>query len=130
LFILLIYYQCGLSDFLVHETCLGLGVTIIGGHTEVSSAVTRPVACVTMFGAQKRRISATAAREGDVIVMTKSAGIEGTLPVVGFLVLAFRFILLDFTSIYVTILSIMLYFLIFMMLAIFRFTIRHTHSPL
>jgi hydrogenase expression/formation protein HypE len=64
-------------NFLVHESCLSLGITIIGGHTEVTSAVTKPVACVTMFGAQKRRILATEAREDDVIIMTKSCGLEG-----------------------------------------------------
>lgn len=61
----------------MNETCLSLGISVIGGHTEVTSAVVRPVASVTMFGSQLRNITSAGAKEGDVIVLTKSCGLEG-----------------------------------------------------
>lgn len=52
-----------------------LGVEIIGGHTEFTSAVVRPVVAVTMLG--KAGTGFCRVNVGDDIVMTKSAGIEG-----------------------------------------------------
>ena len=64
----------------IAATASAIGVTVCGGHTEVSSAVTRPVVCGAMIGAVdehklKRKDSIV---PGDVIVMTKTAGNEGT----------------------------------------------------
>ncbi|MGO9058343.1 MAG: AIR synthase family protein [Candidatus Binataceae bacterium] len=57
-----------------------LGVTITGGHTEVTEAVTRPVLVGHMLGFVTRRqlISTADARPGDVLVMAGAAGIEGS----------------------------------------------------
>jgi len=57
-----------------------LGVSVIGGHTEVTDAVTRVVVSVTAIGAAKRGeyITTGGAKAGDSLIMTKSAGIEGT----------------------------------------------------
>jgi hydrogenase expression/formation protein HypE len=57
-----------------------LGVTITGGHTEVTAAVTRPVLVGNMLGfVPRRRLMSTAdARPGDVLVMAGAAGIEGS----------------------------------------------------
>jgi len=57
-----------------------LGVTITGGHTEVTEAVTRPVLVGNMLGFVTRRhlISTGDARPGDVLVMAGAAGIEGS----------------------------------------------------
>ena len=57
-----------------------LGVSVIGGHTEVTDAVNRIVISVTAIGAAKRGayVKTGGAAAGDVLVMTKSAGLEGT----------------------------------------------------
>jgi thiamin-phosphate kinase len=57
-----------------------LGVTVVGGHTEVTSAVTRPVLCGTMIGepSPKGIILSSGAKVGDAIVVTKSVALEGT----------------------------------------------------
>lgn len=57
-----------------------VGVEIIGGHTEVTPAVNQPVIVSTAFGRGIAGESASARnmRPGDMILMTKSAGLEGT----------------------------------------------------
>lgn len=57
-----------------------LNVEIIGGHTEVTSAVNRIVLSTTCIGKALKNeiVSSTGARPGDSIVITKSAGLEGT----------------------------------------------------
>lgn len=55
-----------------------LGVSIVGGHTEFSDSVTRPLAVVTAIGfSDTAHITPTsAARPGDLIIMGKSAAME------------------------------------------------------
>lgn len=55
-------------------------VEIIGGHTEVTTAVNKPVIVSTAIGKGLRGGSASAEniRIGDSIIMTKTAGLEGT----------------------------------------------------
>ncbi len=62
------------------ETASGMNVAIIGGHTEFTSAVNRPVVSVTAIGkGEKNQLTATkGAQVGDVLVMSKWAGLEGT----------------------------------------------------
>jgi len=57
-----------------------LGVEIAGGHTEVTPGVDHTIAVVTAIGrtTRERLISAAGASPGDSLVLTKSAGIEGT----------------------------------------------------
>lgn len=61
-------------------TAAELNVEIIGGHTEVTPAVNRIVLSTTSIGkAMKNEIvSSTGARPGDSVIITKSAGLEGT----------------------------------------------------
>ena len=56
------------------------GVEIVGGHTEITTAVNQPVIVSTAVGRGKKGQSASAEKikVGDCILMTKSAGIEGT----------------------------------------------------
>ncbi len=56
------------------------GIDLIGGHTEFTSAVNVPVACAVMIAKKdnSRVLSLANVREGDSIIMTGSAGIEGT----------------------------------------------------
>lgn len=62
------------------ETSIELGISIIGGHTEITSAVNRIVVSTTVIGrVQKEKlISSSGAQPGDDIIMTKYAGVEGT----------------------------------------------------
>lgn len=62
------------------EAAAKLGVEIMGGHTEVTSAVNRIVISTTALGkAPKDRIVRTSgAQTGDDVIMTKWAGLEGT----------------------------------------------------
>ena len=64
----------------IHEACSDIGVTIIGGHSEVSSGIKTPIVSATMLGeVQKEDIIRTSgAIAGDSIVLTKGIAIEGT----------------------------------------------------
>ncbi|MBI3801708.1 MAG: hypothetical protein HY268_32665 [Deltaproteobacteria bacterium] len=57
-----------------------LGIAVTGGHTEVTNAVTQPVVIGDMHGVvdKDRLVTSGGARPDDVVVMTKTAGIEGT----------------------------------------------------
>lgn len=57
-----------------------LGIEVLGGHTEVSDAVVRPIVSATVIGKTKNRkfISTSGAKVSEKLVMTKWAGLEGT----------------------------------------------------
>lgn len=62
------------------ETCTLLGIQPLGGHTELTTAVNRPVLTVTGVGkAKKERLTSTSsAKPGMDIIVTKWVGLEGT----------------------------------------------------
>ncbi|MFZ5352532.1 MAG: AIR synthase family protein [Bacillota bacterium] len=62
------------------EAAAELEVDIIGGHTEVTSAVNRPVISTTAIGKvlKSKMVKTAAAAAGDDLIMTKLAGLEGT----------------------------------------------------
>jgi len=60
------------------RTARKLGIAIVGGHTEVTPGLKRPIVAVTAFSFVKRFVSSELAKDGDAIVMTKTAGLEGT----------------------------------------------------
>lgn len=55
-----------------------LGVEIVGGHTEITGAVRQPVIVSTAFGRSARDVRRQPVRPGDRILMTGTAGMEGT----------------------------------------------------
>ncbi len=61
-------------------TCKSLDIEIMGGHTEVSDVVNRPLITVTGVGKVKKGklVSTAGLKPGDDLVMTKWAGLEGT----------------------------------------------------
>jgi hydrogenase expression/formation protein HypE len=67
-----------LFDQLV-AACAELEVTLVGGHTEVTAGLDRPVVAGTMLGevAKDRLITTAGARVGDAVVMTKGVPLEG-----------------------------------------------------
>ena len=64
----------------VMESCQAIGVTLIGGHSEVTQGIQRPIVMGTMLGEveRDRLITTGGAQEGDSIVVTKGLAIEGT----------------------------------------------------
>ena len=57
-----------------------LEVSVIGGHTEITYGIDRPIAIGTMLGfaPKGRLITSSNAKVGDVILLTKGIAIEGT----------------------------------------------------
>lgn len=57
-----------------------LKIEILGGHTEVTEAVNKPIISGTIIGKTKNKnfISSAGAKIGQDVIMTKWAGIEGT----------------------------------------------------
>ncbi len=62
----------------MHETAKGLGIAIVGGHTELTPGLHRPVVFTTAFAMADSFVTAAGARQGDALMMTKTAGVEGT----------------------------------------------------
>jgi hydrogenase expression/formation protein HypE len=62
----------------MHETAKRLGIAIVGGHTELSPGLNRPIVITTAFAFASSFVTAAGAREGDSLLMTKTAGVEGT----------------------------------------------------
>lgn len=62
------------------DTATEVGVEIIGGHTEITPAVNQPVIVSTAIGKALADTFQTgdSLAEGDVIMITKSVGLEGT----------------------------------------------------
>jgi len=57
-----------------------VGVAVVGGHTEVTPGLKRPIVVGYMMGVvpRKRFVTSDGARPGDHLIMTKTVGIEGT----------------------------------------------------
>ena len=64
----------------VSETARKMGITVCGGHSEVTDAVSRAVISGFLIGTvgNGELIRKEHMREGDIVLMTKSAGCEGT----------------------------------------------------
>lgn len=64
----------------VEEACAHFHIQVMGGHTEVTRAVTQPVISVTGVGKvrEDRLVSTAGAKSGQDILVTKWIGIEGT----------------------------------------------------
>ncbi|MBI2965487.1 MAG: hydrogenase expression protein [Chloroflexi bacterium] len=64
----------------IKDAADGLGITLIGGHTEVTIGIERPIVCGTMLGevAPGGNVTSAGARPGDRILLTKGIAIEGT----------------------------------------------------
>jgi hydrogenase maturation factor len=64
----------------VDSAAKALGVMVVGGHTEYTSMLKRPVISMTAMGItyKKRYITTGGGKPGDSILITKTAGIEAT----------------------------------------------------
>ncbi len=59
--------------------CAELEVVLVGGHTEVTAGLSRPIVVGAMLGevAKERLVTTGGARPGDVLLLTKGVPIEG-----------------------------------------------------
>jgi hydrogenase expression/formation protein HypE len=64
----------------IHQACKAWGITLCGGHTEITDAVRRPVVVGTLGAAMERTdlIDKKNMRPGDHILLTKGVAVEGT----------------------------------------------------
>jgi len=64
----------------IHDTCKSFGISVIGGHTEITSDLTRPIIVGSLLGeVEKDKLVLTSgAKAGDSIILTKGIFIEGT----------------------------------------------------
>jgi hydrogenase expression/formation protein HypE len=64
----------------VEEACHAVGATLVGGHTEVTAGLDRPILAGTMLGevATDGLVTTAGARIGDAILLSKGIAIEGT----------------------------------------------------
>ncbi|MCJ7822783.1 MAG: AIR synthase family protein [Armatimonadetes bacterium] len=64
----------------ISEACREVGAAPIGGHTEITIGIDRPIMVATMLGevARDKLLTSAGAREGDVVILTQGIAIEGT----------------------------------------------------
>jgi hydrogenase maturation factor len=64
----------------IAEACRALAITAVGGHTEVTIGLERPILVGCMLGEVERHrlITSAGARPGDTIILTGGIAIEGT----------------------------------------------------
>ncbi len=64
----------------MHHAAKDLGIAIVGGHCEVTPGLTNPivVGCIMGLTEKGKYVTAAGAKTGDKIILTKTAGIEGT----------------------------------------------------
>lgn len=64
----------------IDEAAKEIGVTIVGGHTEITPGISKPIVVGSMLGIIKneRFFTSGGAEVGDLLYMTKSVGLEGT----------------------------------------------------
>ena len=64
----------------IAAACAEVGAAVVGGHTEVTAGLSRPIVVGTMLGetAPERLITTGGARPGDRLVLTHGVAVEGT----------------------------------------------------
>jgi len=57
-----------------------LGISVVGGHTEITHGIDRPIAIGAMFGevTPEKLIRSDGGQVGDILVLTKGIAVEGT----------------------------------------------------
>jgi len=64
----------------IHDTCKSMNITVIGGHTEITSGIDRPIIVGSLIGEVQKNnlVNTSGAEPGDDLVLTKGIFIEGT----------------------------------------------------
>ncbi|MEW5720871.1 MAG: AIR synthase family protein, partial [Chloroflexota bacterium] len=62
------------------DACAALNIALVGGHTEITYDLPRPIIVGAMLGeaAQDKLVSSAGAHVGDIVLLTKFAPLEGT----------------------------------------------------
>ncbi|GAH33240.1 unnamed protein product, partial [marine sediment metagenome] len=62
------------------ETCKNLGISVVGGHTEITVGLDKPIAIGCLLGEveKDKLVKTSGAKVGDDIILTKGIVIEGT----------------------------------------------------
>ncbi len=77
------YTDAALVDTIFDQiagACADLGVGLVGGHTEITYGIDRPIVVGCMLGevAPERLVRPDKTRPGDVLIVTKGIAVEGT----------------------------------------------------
>lgn len=69
----------------LHEACATLGIALVGGHTEITHGLDRPILVGTLLGEALRAelVAPGRAKVGDRIILTKGVAVEGTALIAG-----------------------------------------------
>jgi hydrogenase maturation factor len=64
----------------VTQACRQLNIVLVGGHTEITYGIDRPIVAGFMLGEMERRalVRPDGARPGDILLLTKGIAVEGT----------------------------------------------------
>jgi len=64
----------------IDAACNDLGISLVGGHTEITHGLDRPIVVGQMLGqvAPERLVRPSGARPGDRLILTKGIAVEGT----------------------------------------------------
>src|SRR5512136_500269 len=64
----------------IHSACAVIGASVVGGHTEITYRLDRPIVVGAMLGEVTRDqlVTPSGARPGDAILLTKGIAVEGT----------------------------------------------------
>ncbi len=64
----------------INNTCKSMGITVIGGHTEITTHLDRPVIIGSLLGEveKKKLVLTSGAESGDALILAKGIFIEGT----------------------------------------------------
>ena len=64
----------------VAKACREIGCTPVGGHTEITPGIDRPIIAGTMVGEveRDRLVTSSGAQQGDMLILTKGIAIEAT----------------------------------------------------
>lgn len=64
----------------LRAACVDIGASIVGGHTEVTTDLTRPIVAGTLLGTvtRDRLITPAGTQPGDAIILTKRLAVEAT----------------------------------------------------
>jgi hydrogenase maturation factor len=64
----------------IDQAAKKLGAAVVGGHSEITPSISRPVVITTAIGEVSKRkfLRTSGAKAGDSIILTKGAAIEGT----------------------------------------------------
>ncbi|MFX1279785.1 MAG: AIR synthase related protein [Promethearchaeota archaeon] len=64
----------------IHDTCKSMGITVIGGHTEITPKIDNPLVIGSLLGEvpKEKLVLTSGAEPGDALILTKGIFIEGT----------------------------------------------------